>query len=80
MIPCSMVRCSEEEGKTALIDQRAVAAGKKWSEKWHKMCKIGSLCVHSIQMALWASFRAKIGAIFREVKILSNCNPDLFVP
>ena len=32
MTPCSMVRCAEEEeggeGKTALIDQRAVAAGK----------------------------------------------------
>ena len=28
MLPCSMVRCAEE-GKTALIDQRAVAAGKK---------------------------------------------------
>ena len=33
MLPCSMVRCAEGEeeggGKTALIDQRAVAAGKK---------------------------------------------------
>ena len=30
MTPCSMVRCPEgEEGKTAFIDQRAVAAGKK---------------------------------------------------
>ena len=34
MLPCLMVRCAEEEGeegggKTALIDQRAVAAGKK---------------------------------------------------
>ena len=33
MPPCSMVRCAEEggeeeEGKTALIDQRAVAGGK----------------------------------------------------
>ena len=35
MLPCSMVLCPEleeegEEGKTALIDQRAVAAGKKF--------------------------------------------------
>ena len=34
MLPCSMVLCPEleeegEEGKTALIDQRAVAAGNK---------------------------------------------------
>ena len=29
MLPCSMVLCPEGEGKTALIDQRAVAAGKK---------------------------------------------------
>ena len=32
MTPCSVVRCAEEEeggeGKTAFIDQRAVAAGK----------------------------------------------------
>ena len=32
ILACSMVRCGEggegEEGKTALIDQRAVAAGK----------------------------------------------------
>ena len=30
MLPCSMILCPEEgEGKTALIDQRAVAAGNK---------------------------------------------------
>ena len=30
MLPCSMVLCAEveEEGETAFIDQRAVAAGK----------------------------------------------------
>ena len=39
MLPCSMVRCAEEEegeeggGKTALIDQRAVAAGKNQRPK-----------------------------------------------
>ena len=31
MLPCSMVRWGEgEEGKTALIDHRAVAAGKNF--------------------------------------------------
>ena len=31
MLPCSMVLCAEGEGgETALIDQRAVAAGKNW--------------------------------------------------
>ena len=33
MLPCSMILCGEEEGETAFIDQRAVAAGKKFNRE-----------------------------------------------
>ena len=41
MLPCSMVLCPEleeegEGGKTALIDQRAVAAGKNSDTEYNK--------------------------------------------
>ena len=44
MPPCSLVRCAEggeEEGKTALIDQRAVAAGKNLGEIY---CQMAASC------------------------------------
>ena len=42
MPPCSMVHCPEEgeEGKTALIDQRAVAVGKKSHTQSLLICPI----------------------------------------
>ena len=55
MPPCSMVRCAEEEGgeegKTALIDQRAVVAGKNRSKNHSKIrSKICSRPVFKLEL------------------------------
>ena len=58
MPPCSMVRCPEEEGegKTAFIDQRAVAAGKKF-----RIYLAGSVCVYIYiyDMGTFGSLRSR---------------------
>ena len=42
MLPCSMVGCAEGEGETALIDQRAVAAGKNFTTANSSRKELGS--------------------------------------